>query len=509
MDFVNLGFALDRAAAVYPERSFLVAGSRALTFAEVARRCASVSAWLVDQGLVRGDRVAAVVTNQPEYVEMLLACARIGVVIVPMNYRRSVSEIRASLEDCSARVVLLDEQLVDDHLESVRAVGARPVVIGRHADAVSYDTLLEADRSTTDPEPWISLDPNADQAIHYTSGTTGRPKGVRRSHAANVAMAHGSLCALPLGPDDAWLYALPPHSAGFYALAMPALYVGARLVLCARFEPDEFRAAIREHGVTHTMLAPTMWSMLATSEGVTSEDFRSLRHAIWGGMPMADATLELLDDLLPVPCLGGYGMTESTCVVWSTAQVYASGRRHAVGRPVPGIQIRIAGVESAPVAQGERGEVQLRGPIVMTGYAGDPVRTEEAMTSDGWLRTGDIGWLDTDGVLTVVDRSKNMIISGAENVYPNEIETVLARMDGVLEVAVVGLDHPTWGQQVAAAIVSDRAVDLESVSAYCRGQGLSDFKKPRVVRRLDGLPRNALGKVERPELIRLLAGSSD
>lgn len=508
MQYANLGFALDRAVASYPHRPFLVDGEDVLTYAEVGAHVDSVTAWLLERGIRKGVAVAAVVTNRPEYIETLLACARIGAVVVPVNYRHSRAEVRSILEHCRPAVVLLEDVFLAEHEATVSAIDAICVVLGRvGSSALPYATLLDTDPASAPAEPWRDLGPEEIQAIHYTSGTTGKPKGVQRSHAANVAMAVGSLAALPVRPEDAWLYALPPHSAGFYGLAMPALLVGARLVLCARFDPVQFAAAAREHQVTHTMLAPTMWHMLATSPSVSAADFTSLRHAVWGGMPMSGHTLDLLDDLLPVPCTGGYGMTESTCFVWSNAQIYQSGRRQASGYPIPGIQIRVrdGDGDGAALPPGESGRIFVRGSVVMAGYLDDPDLTAQVLADDGWLDTGDVGWLDEDGALTVADRAKNMIITGAENVFPTEVEAVLARMNGVQEVAVVGVPHPTWGQQVAAALVADREVDVALVTAHCRRVGLSDYKRPRVVLLLDELPKNSTGKVETVKLVELLS----
>lgn len=506
VQYGNFGFALDRAVAAYPDRTFLVSGEQSLTYAEVGVRVASVTAWLRERGVGKGVSVAAVVTNRPEYIETLLACARIGAVIVPVNYRHSRAEVRSILEHCRPGVVLIEDVFVESHSDAVAAVGATCVVLGESAAAgVGYATVLQTDPAKAPSEPWRDLDPEEIQAVHYTSGTTGTPKGVQRSHAANLAMTLGSLTALPMMPGDAWLYALPPHSAGFYGLAMPALLAGGRLVLCARFDPMQFAAAARQHRVTHTMLAPTMWEMLATSPDVTSEDFSTLRHAVWGGMPIADHTLDRLEALLPVPCAGGYGMTESTCIVWSSEQIYRGGRRHSSGYPVPGIQIRIVDESGGPLPAGRTGEILLRGSVVMSGYLGDPVLSAQVLDADGWLHTGDVGWLDEDGALTVADRAKNMIITGAENVFPSEIESVLVGMDGVRAVAVVGIEHPTWGQLVAAALVTDRPIDVELVTAYCRQRGLSDYKRPRVVMCLDELPKNSLGKIEKTRLVDLLS----
>jgi fatty-acyl-CoA synthase len=498
----TLGEVMRRGADVHGDRVALIADGRSYTFRELDARSTRCAHALGAQGAVSGDRVATLMYNGLDHVVVFVAAAKLGLVVLPVNRRLAGPEIARILADARPRILLHDAALSELAAASVGdlavdVVRAGGVVDGRPA----MDSLTEGMPADDAGLPQVAEDDT--QAIHYTSGTSGTPKGVVRSHRSNLYMAWTSLAVAPVLPSDTYLYAFPMNSAAFYGLAVPAWLVGARLVLHREFDARMVLQDLCAYGVTHTGLAPTMWEMLMAEPDY--EQFRPdrLRYAVWGGSPIRAGTVERLSRWLPIPVGGIYGLTEGACVAWCVGED-AVAAPSSCGRPAPGSQIRIVSPgDRCAVGADVLGEVEIRSLVLADGYLDKPEMTAEVF-ADGWFRTGDIGRLDADGRLHVVDRARDLIISGGENVYPGEVENVVTALPGVQEACAVGVPDDRWGEAVAVFVAARAGVEMSAgeIDEACRAQ-LARFKQPRYVEFLPELPKNGVATAVRPrELIR-------
>jgi acyl-CoA synthetase (AMP-forming)/AMP-acid ligase II len=332
----------------------------------------------------------------------------------------------------------------------------------------------------------VTVDPSSTAALYFTSGTTGVPKGVVRSHRSHIHMALGYLAMMPVLPDDAVFYAFPLTSAAFYGLAVPAWFAGAPLVLQREFDAPRLVRDLVARGITHTAMAPTMWERLLAARADTVP--ARLRYAAWGGAPIRAATVERLASWLPVPVGGVYGLTEATCLTACVGNDAAEVPT-SCGRPTAVTTIRIVDAERRPLPPGATGEVEISSLVSADGYLEDPRLTAE-LFADGWFRTGDLGSLDEQGRLFVVDRVKDLIISGGENIYPAEIENVVGVLPGVREVCAIGVPDDRWGESVCLFVAPEpgRILTAEEVRAGCAA-GLARFKLPRTSSSCRSCPR--------------------
>jgi acyl-CoA synthetase (AMP-forming)/AMP-acid ligase II len=486
-----------RSGVAYGPRVAVVDGDRQLTFRQVddrSRRLANVL-----RTLARGDgaRVAILMKNRLEYVEADLACARAGLVKVPVNPRLSDDERRYLVEDSGATVVLTESDELDRVMELLPGPSVATVAVGGGPGAVDYEDAL---RGASAHETVIPPDPERLSLILYTSGTTGRPKGAMLLDRCRVAGTTMMLAEeYPVGPDDGIVHAGPlSHGSGSKVVTFYAR--GARNIVMPRFDPAEFVRIVRECGGTTTFLVPTMIHMLLEAGArPTGTDGFGLRNITYGGASMPREILtESLDAFGPI-LTQIYGSSEAphpVTVLRHRDEPDPYLRGHEIvpaGRPVIGVDVKLVTPGGGPTS--DVGELWVRGPNVMAGYWCQPEATAEAIV-DGWYRTGDIARLEGDGMLTVVDRSKDIVITGGLNVYPAEVERVLRGMAGVRDAAVVGLPDPRWGEIVVAAIVPDApgAIDAEGVERWCATQ-LASYKKPRRIVFVDELPKGSTGKV--------------
>lgn len=501
-DHVTFATLLTELAREHADRPAIVNPAGVLSFAELDARATQVANALLDAGIGLGDRVAVCLRNRPEYLTLLFALARAGAVMVPVNRRSGPSEAKAIASDAEVRL-LVTEPDYPEIATAMQAAGSLEktfVVAGELPAVPDARRFEEFALSGSHVPPAVPVRGDDVQAIHYTSGTSGVAKGVLRSHRANLATARAALEAIPTRAGEAWFHNLPLYSVGVYAFALAPLLVGGNVVITERFDPEEVLTLAARRGVVMLHAVPTMWEMMARTDLAADIKLDSLRVALWGGSPLPRATAERLEGWLDTPCLGCYGATEVPCCTYSTAGIYRSGRWDSSGRPFGGTQIRVIDEEGGALPPGMWGEVLLRGPLLMDGYLNRPEATADAIDAEGWYHTGDWGRLDDDGVLTVTDRKKDMIITGGDNVYPAEVENLISTMKGVDEVAVVGLPDDMWGQTVWAFVVcSGSEVTEDDVQSFCREQ-LASYKVPRGVTFLGSLPRNALGKVEKGTL---------
>lgn len=482
-------------------------GERRMTFGELDLAANRMANSFADLGLDRGDRVAIFLANRPEYFTALFALARAGLVSVPMNRRLAPAEAARVVADAGARY-LITEPAHSAVAEAVRGVagvrGAIMVADDRSSVGLSDHLFSDLEYRGSPADPRVDVDDDEMQAIHYTSGTSGVPKGVMRSHAANLGAALGCIASVPTYGRDAWFYTIPMHSAGVYNFAIAPLVRGATVLVTDRFDTSQTLALCASENITMLHMVPTQYEMMVRAEGASPPKLPHLRTLLWGGSPMAAITSERVERWLGLPPLGVYGATEFTAMTYSNVEIFRSGRFDSVGVPCDLMEIRVVNDAGVELPRREWGELQVRGSLLMDGYFGKPELSASALTPDGWYRTGDWCREDEDGAISVTGRIAETILSGGENVFPLEVENVIMAMAGIVEAAVAGAPDDVWGQAVTAFVVrSDRSISEADVVNACR-RDLAGFKAPRRVVFLDDLPKNALGKVEKRQLVRLL-----
>ncbi|WP_405476128.1 class I adenylate-forming enzyme family protein [Streptomyces sp. NBC_00009] len=487
MNFASLP---DRRAELDPLGPAVSDGCQSLTNAQLLNRVRAASHHLQDLGIGPGDVVALKLTNRVEFVLLLFAAWRLGATITPVNPSMTDIEVARQLADSGARLLVVED-------------GA--------AAAVGLATLAVSDLREAAPgwDQAPNPDPSALALLIYTSGTTGVPKGVMLDHANIDAMVEMGRLALELGSSDRCLLILPLfHVNGIVVSILTPLLAGASVVIAGRrFDPRTFFDLVEQERPTFFSAVPTIYSMLAALPDDVRPDTSSLRFGVCGAAPASVELLARFESRYGFPLVEGYGLSEGTC--GSTINPVAGPRRPGtVGLPFPGQEIRIVDATGTEVAPGLDGEVIVRGPNVMRGYLGRPEETARVIV-DGWLHTGDVGHLDAEGYLTLVGRSKDMIIRGGENIYPKEIEDVLAGDPSVLEAAVIGVPDEKWGE-VVVAYVQPRpgvTVDPATLKALCTRR-LSGFKRPTSYVVVESIAKNALGKIDKASLRATTAASA-
>lgn len=493
---VNIGYLLRHAATCYPDRPAITWRGATLDYRGFDSRSAVFAEWLVAIGAAPGERVVLYLDNCPDLLVAMFGTYRAGSAVLPSNARLTDQELAFLVDDGEAKVIVTDAA----HAEVARraAGDARVVVTGDELDG-----LLDRAPSSLDVAEVAGDDP---AWIFYTSGTTGRPKGAMLSHAVLGFVTVSWLADLtPLSERDVTLHACPlSHGAGFHALAAVARGAHQVILDTVSFDAAGFFDVVRDRGVTNTWLVPTQIVMLteaAERAGVTGDDLPSLEYVVYGGAPITPAAVtRALERFGPIFVqLFGQGETPMTITVLRRED-HVPELLGSAGRARPGIEVRVAGPDGAALPPDEVGELVVRGPSVMTGYWKRPEATAETIV-DGWLHTGDLGRMSADGVIHLLDRAKDMIISGGSNIYAVEVEEVLATHESVADVAVVGVPDDLWGELVVAVVVpaAGRQLEQEALDALARSR-LAGYKVPRRYVSLPALPRNAYGKVVKREL---------
>ncbi|MBW3561724.1 MAG: long-chain fatty acid--CoA ligase [Actinobacteria bacterium] len=497
-----LADGLSETAERSPSQVALVWQDQRITYSDLDHRVTAAAGGLQHLGVEAGDRVALMLGNTPHFVEAFLGALRAGAVVVPINTALTGQEVAAILADCGARVLVVTEsahtvigELGGSVPEHVVMAGARQAIEGV---TETWRGLVGADHQLAS----VERRPEDLAALVYTSGTTGEPKGAMLTH-GNLAANQDQSLATPLGirDDDVVLAVLPL----FHVYAMnvglgSAVRVGATLVLVERFDPTATLEVIIERGVTVILGAPPMYVAWLNTPGIRDADLSGVRVAVSGAAPLPGPVLERFRDDIGLTIWEGYGLTEAAPAVTSSA-VGGTAKPGFVGQPLPDIDLRLVDEHGDDVEAGDPGEVWIRGPNVFAGYWNDDEATASALTDDGWLRTGDVGVLDDDGDLRLVDRKKDVIIVSGFNVYPREVENVLHQHPKVIQAAVVGEPHPYTGEAVRVFVVPDPDGDLteDEIVTWCR-RNLARFKCPDSVRFVPELPHTATGKVRRRDL---------
>ena len=456
--------------------------------------------------IAEGDRVAYLGPNTPELLDLLFACARLGAILVPLSARLPAPELQARLENVQPTVLFTEAALSETAREAAEGMDVRIVPFGDEPAAGDPAAL-------GDPGPELRCDRSrgleAPLMILHTSGTTGDPKGAVITHQALVFNAQNVIAVAGIGADDDVLVNAPLFNTGAMNIfTTPALSVGATVTIQRSFDPGAMLEEIERRRVTLAISPPAMTKELVEHRRWEATDLSSLRCVVTG------STIVREDALAPwfergVPVCQAYGLTETMPVTTFVPRDDAYRLRATAGRPVPHCDVRIAADEGAPLARGEVGEVQVKGPTVIREYWQDPEATSDAF-DDGWFRTGDAGCFDGEGVLRIVDRIKEIIIVGSCNVYPGEIETVLADCSAIAEAAVVGRTDDDLGEVPVAFVVLTHpgALSAGDVKALFDGQ-LAEYKHPKDVIFTDALPRSAIGKVEKGKLRESLSARRD
>lgn len=500
---VYLTQGIHRGVQRHPDKIAVTDSTGSLSYRKLQERVARLAGAFDKLGVRAGDRIALLAQNSSRYVECFLAAWWAGAVANPVNTRWSVAEIAYSLNDCECAALVVDDAFLP-LVAAIRAAcpGLRHVI---HAGGVAtppgvldYETLLAAADSVEDSR--CSGDTLA--AILYTGGTTGFPKGVMLSHANFWCSSVARMAEIPNYCDSVSLVVTPLfHVAGLGRL-VNAVIVGGTCVMQPQFKPATVLQAIAEHRVTDIVLVPSMIQMLLDDAAFDPVRIASLQRIVYGAAPISATLLDRVLDLMPwVEFIHTYGMTETAASVSVNPgsnhgpEGRANGRVRSAGRGGFGVEVKIVDADGAEVTHGTVGEIVVRGPAVMCGYWNKPEETR-AVLQDGWLHTGDGAWMDEEGYLYVVERLKDMIISGGENVYSAEVENVLIRHPAVGACAVIGVPHTTWGEAVHAVVVprAGMSVSTEELREHCRSQ-LAGYKCPKTVEIRDELPMSAAGKV--------------
>jgi len=463
-----------------------------LSHAVFLERAARIAHVLTGAGLVPGDRLAAQVEKSADALALYAACARAGIVFLPLNPAYTTEELRYFVEDSGARALICDPSRREALVPVAAALGTRLETLGTDGSGSLPDL------ARTMPARFATAERDAGDlaALMYTSGTTGRSKGAMLSQANLVSNARVLAECWRFGPKDVLLHALPVfHTHGLFVATNITLIAGSAMILLPKFDPDEVIRLLP--GATAMMGVPTFFTRLLNDPRLTRERAAHMRLFVSGSAPLLADTHAEFERRTGHRILERYGMTETNM---NTSNPYDGERRAGtVGFALPGVEVRIADPETgAPVPPGGIGQIEVRGPNVFKGYWGMPEKTAAELRADGFFLTGDLGRIDEDGYLHIVGRLKDLIISGGYNIYPKEIEVLLDAQPGVAESAVVGVPHPDLGEAAVAFVVAERGrnPDPETLLAAIAAR-LARFKQPRRLVVVDDLPRNAMGKVQK------------
>jgi len=507
-----------RNAAIAGDKPAFVSASGSVSFAEVNARVNRLNNALAGLGLARGDRVAILSRNRPEFFEVY-GVAKSGLVAVPLNWRLAARELLHPLGDSSPRVVVAEPDFtpVIDALRPELAGVGHFILLGEARQGWSvYEGLLEG---ASADEPRVQAGPDDALCLTYSSGTTGIPKGAIITHRGALNNCRAMVeDMLKLAPDDVGLAVMPLfHVGGMWYHLFPSFASGGTTIMLSEFDPHAVLAAIQERGVTQVHLVPTMIGALLDQPEARSMDLGRLRTLYYAASSIPLGLLKRAMEMFRhCGFIQSFGSTEAGSVTALLPEDHVAAIRDpareglllSCGRPYGGAKVEIRDFSGAPAAQGSIGDIAVRSDRIMAGYWRNPAATAQTIV-DGWLYTGDIGYLDNAGYLYIVDRKHDMIVTGGENVYPREVEDVLYQNPNLAEVAVFAIPDPKWVERVAAAVVlkpgrNTTAEEIRHRAAQC----LASYKCPKTVFFVDSLPKNATGKILKKELRRQYADLS-
>jgi feruloyl-CoA synthase len=489
---MNLVSMIESSAAKFPDKPMIVAGDRSFTYAEAMQASRHVAGWLAAQGVGKGDAVAIMTVNVPEFVVAMIGAWRLGAVVVPTNHKLADGEALYVMRHAKAKLALVHDDLIPPLVETAGATRVVPLV-GRGETGF----LATAMRSA--PVDGIRVGENEPSEILYTSGTTGRPKGCVHTHRTIGNCALLSIATFHFSPAERTLIAMPIwHAAPLNNFTIPTLVAGGTLVLLPQYHPEHFIRALVDQKVTTYFGAPISFAMpLKAVPGLDAIDFSSVRAFYYGGGPISpELARQLVKAYRTDRFYQVFGMTETgpTGIMFPPDEL--ERKAGTIGKAaMPTVDVRVVRLDGAEAGRGETGEIWIRSGSTMVGYLDNPKATAAAMEGD-WYKTGDLARVDEDGYLFIVDRLKDAIVTGGENVYCKEVEDAMAEVPGIAQCAVLGLPHPEWGETVAAAVVLNpgATLDVPGLAEALRGR-IAAYKIPRRLMVADALPHTPTGKV--------------
>lgn len=495
-------------AKQYPNARALIFQDQELTYRQLELHSNRVATALLNTGIQSGTRVAILAKDSLQSYEILFGCARIGAVLVPINWRLTAPEISYILQDAEVELLFVGSQfskLVESIQPELKHIKTTIALHPGKQNWLTYENWLQSG-SETDPN--IPIHPENIAVQMYTSGTTGHPKGVQLAHYSFFAIAkvfaQNNQRWIGWNHQDRSLITLPLFHIGGVWWAIRGLVAGAENILLEAFIPTDALQAIATHRITKTCLVPAMIQAMLAEPSCRKIDFSSLDTIVYGGSPIAETLLTKAIATFDCDFVQIYGMTETgNCAVSLVSSDHVTGhpkRLQAAGKPFPGVSIAILNPKGEALPQGEIGEICIQSPANMVGYWKLPEATTKTLI-DGWIHTGDAGYLDEDGYVYICDRIKDMICYASENVYPAEVENVLYQHPAIAEVAVIGVPDPQWGEAIKALVVLKSGMEATALDIinFARGK-LANFKLPRTVEFIDSLPRTPSGKVQKGKL---------
>ena len=494
---INIATWVARNATIYPQKLALKDERHAWDYATFSGRVQRLAALLSTRGLQQGDRVATLLPNCAEMIEILFACAQLGAIYVPLNWRLGEDELAFILNDCTPKHLFYSTawQKRAEALRGRQKTALALIAIDDDPAASGYEADLQAASPLSSPCLGGGDD---DLMIIYTSGTTGDPKGVILTH-HNVFWQTINGWSLGSSPDTVCLVLLPLfHVGGLNGSVTPMIHIGATVILQRKFDPAAVLDSIEKDRVTGVVGVPTIFRMLADHERFATTDFRSCQVLLSGGAPLPESLIQIYHQR-GLEFRQGYGLTEAAPGVTGMGPGECLNKAGSAGRQILYTEVKLVDAQGEAVPVGESGEIIVRGPNVMKGYWMRPEETAKTIR-DGWLYTGDIGRFDQEGFLYIVDRKKDMIISGGENIYPAEIEKILAGHPLVAMATVVGKADDKWGEiPIAAIIPREESLKAEDLQQFLE-ERLARYKIPRAFHLVPELPLNAAGKVIKAEV---------
>ncbi len=505
---MNIAWWVQRWSELHPQKPAILFEGEEITYFQLHQRANRTGCWLQSLGIEKGDRVAVMLENCPEFIDLYLACSRLGAIFVPLNFRLAPPELDFTLRNCRPRLFIFGSHFAET-VFSLNLNQRRPLMelacLGKQSCSSDVFDYHSGVMQFEGQRPFLTkslgpADPEEPQVIMYTSGTTGQPKGAVLSHRKTFFNCLNADIFFKLHFDDIMLIVLPLfHSGGLFIQASPIMYKGATMVIHPRFEPARVYEDIERFKLTKFLGVPTVYRALLRVESVKRGDLSSLQVCAIGGEKTTHELLTRCNEA-GFPLRQIMGQTETSILLWASEEE-SLRKPGTVGRPVFHAEVGIVNREERPAKPGEVGEIVVRGSIMMKEYWQDPVRTEETIRN-GWLKTGDLARMDEDGYFYLVDRAKDMYISGGENVYPAEVEKALREHPAIEDIAIIGVPDGTWGEVGHAFVIVKPGFTLqaEEVISFCEGR-LARYKWPKQVTFSRDFPRTSLGKVRKGMLI--------
>lgn len=475
-----------------PEKIALIIGDKTVTYNALNKKIASYSYYLKEKGIKPGDRVGLLCQNSPEFIYSYFALALLGAKVVPLNLVFTVDEIMYILHDSEAVALIIHSKVLQKL---------------KNASGIIIEKTFEINESFFEELPEkhfehpINISENELCTILYTSGTTGKPKGAMLSHKNLISNAISTNEVFKVTEQDNFICVLPMfHSFAFTCCILTPLYAGGSITIQETFSPKETLNVIKESKVTVFCGVPVMYNFI--NQTSDKDSLKSVRLAVSGGAPLPVEVLENFENKFHIPLIEGYGLSEASPVV-SFNPIGAGRKKASIGTAIPGVKVKIFDEKGIEIPQGQIGEIVVQGDNVMTGYLNLPTETTQAL-KDGWLFTGDVGYIDEEGFIFIVDRKKDLVIVGGLNVYPREVEEIIYTYPGVMECAVIGIPDITRGELVKAYVVNKEGftVDKKSLLKHLK-EHLAIYKLPKTIDFISAIPKTGTGKVDKKVLRKL------